>query len=145
MRVAVGVTAGVLLAPLLAACGGGTGYCDTVTAHQEQIGSVMHSDTGTGALQLLGAFEALEVRSPDDVRDDWQLLVTRIRALRTALEDAHVDPASYDAKHPPPGLTHDERTRIRNAAAELAAADARQALSSVQQEVLDVCHTPLGL
>ena len=34
---------------------------------------------------------------------------------------------------------------IRTAAAQLAAADTQQALATVQQEVLDVCHTPLEL
>jgi hypothetical protein len=61
------------------------------------------------------------------------------------LEDAGVDPSSYDPKHPPPGLTPAQRDGIRQAAAQLAAPDVAQALTSVQQEVLDVCHTPLDL
>lgn len=143
LRAALG--AGLLIAPLLAGCGGGKSYCETVKAHQEEIGSVMRSDSRTGALQLLPAFEDLAGKAPHDVQDDWQLLVTRITALHDALKDAGVDPSTYDSKHPPAGLTPAERARIRQAAAQLAAPDALQALGSVQQEVLDVCHTPLEL
>jgi hypothetical protein len=79
------------------------------------------------------------------VADDWELLVTRIRALDTALHDADVDPATYDARHPPAGLSAEDRGLIRRAAAQLAASDTQQAFATVQQEVLDVCHTPLEL
>jgi hypothetical protein len=79
------------------------------------------------------------------VADDWQLLVTRVRALDTALEDANVDPATYDPKHPPADLSVEDRGLIRRAAAQLAASDTQEALGRVQQEVLDVCHTPLEL
>jgi hypothetical protein len=34
---------------------------------------------------------------------------------------------------------------IRRAAARLAASDTQQALTNVQQEVLDVCHTPVEM
>jgi len=136
---------GLLIVPLLAGCGGGKSYCEAVKAHQEENGSVMRSNARTGALQLLPAFEDLAGKAPDDVKDDWQLLVTRITALHDALQDAGVDPATYDSKHPPAGLSPAERTRISRAAGQLAAPDAVRALGSVQQEVLDVCHTPLEL
>jgi hypothetical protein len=136
---------GFLLTFLLAACGGHDSYCDTVKDHQSEIGSALRNGNKSGALQLLPAFEDLQAAAPDDVRDDYQLLVTRITALRNALDDAGVDPATYDPLHPPAGLTPAERVRIRGAAAQLAAPDAVQALASVQQEALDVCHTPLEL
>jgi hypothetical protein len=144
-RLRAGVAGTLLLAPLLAGCGGHHGYCDTVSDHQAEIGSALRNGDRTGALQLLPAFLDLQARAPDDVRDDYQLLVTRITALRDALDDAGVDASSYDPRHPPAGITQAERSRIREAAAQLAAPDAVQALSSVQQEVLDVCHIPLEL
>ena len=71
--------------------------------------------------------------------------MTRIRALETALRNADVDPATYDPSHPPADLSGADVAAIRKAAAQLAAADTRGAISQVQQEVLDVCHTPLEL
>ena len=144
-RTRAGLAGAVLLAPLLTACGGHDSYCDTVKDHQAEIGSALRNGDRTGALQLLPAFQDLQAAAPDDVQDDFQLLVTRITALRNALDDAGVDASSYDPRHPPAGLTPAERARISGAAAELAAPDAVQALGSVQQEVLDVCHIPLEL
>jgi hypothetical protein len=142
MKARVGLVAGLLVWPLLTACGGRQSYCETVRDHQAEIASALRNGARTGALQLLPAFEDLQAASPDDVADEWQLLVTRIRTLRQALDEAGVDPATYDPQHPPQGLTDAERSRIREAAA---APDAVRALGTVQQEVLDVCHTPLEL
>ena len=144
-RTRAGLAGVVLLAPLLTCCGGNDGYCDRVQDHQAEVGSAIRNGDPTGALQLLPAFHDLQAAAPDDVRDDYQLLVTRITALRSALDDAGVDPSSYDPQHPPAGVSPAERTAIRQAAAQLAAPDVAQALVSVQQEVLDVCHTPLGV
>jgi len=141
-RVVVAVASLTLLP--LTGCGGGD-YCGAVRDHQSDLGSIAQGGDRTALLQALPIFEDLGARAPDDVADDWQLLTTRIKALETALERAGVDPATYDAKHPPAGLSAEDRGLIRRAAAELAASDARQALAAVQQEVLDVCHTPLEL
>ena len=144
-RIAAALAAAVLPAVLTTGCGGDTSYCDRVKSHQSEIGSAIRNGNPTGALQLLSAFQDLQGAAPDDVQDDYQLLVTRITGLRDALSSAGVDPATYDPKHPPPGLAPGDRAAIRRAAAGLAAADTAQALASVQQEVLDVCHTPLEL
>jgi hypothetical protein len=131
--------------PWLGGCGHGQSYCDAVHDHQSDLGSIARSGERTALIQALPIFQSLRDKAPEDVADDWQLLVTRIGALRTALEKAGVDPTTYDAKHPPAGLSAENRTLIRRAAAELASSDTQQAFAMVQQEVLDVCHTPLDL
>jgi hypothetical protein len=145
MRLAVASALAAVLLSLTAGCGHGESYCDKVTAHQSDLGSIATGGDQTALLQALPIFEDLQGSAPDDVADDWQLLVTRIRALDTALRDADVDPATYDPSHPPVQLGDADREAIRSAAAQLAAADSQGALSRVQQEVLDVCHTPLEL
>jgi hypothetical protein len=142
---AAAATLALALLPLVTGCGSATSYCDRVTEHQVQLGEITSSGDRTALIKALPIFEDLRAAAPDDVADDWQLVVTRVRALNTALSDAHVDPATYDPKHPPPGLSTEDRRRIRTAAAELAAADTQDALARVQQEVLDVCHTPLEM
>jgi hypothetical protein len=139
------VLLGLLVLPLLAGCGHGQSYCNAVQDHQSDLGSIVSGGDRAALIQALPIFEDLQGKAPDDVADDWELLVTRIKALDTALKDADVDPATYDAKHPPAGLSAEDRGLIRRAAAELAASDTQQALATVQQEVLDVCHTPLEL
>jgi hypothetical protein len=144
--VARAAVAGLLAASLLGGCGGsGQDYCGAVQDHQGDLGSIAHGGGRGALLTALPIFEDLRAKAPDDVSADWQLLVTRISALKKALTDAGVDPTSYDAKKPPAGLTADQRRQITDAAAQLAASDTQQALSDVQQEVLDVCHTPLDL
>jgi hypothetical protein len=144
-RARAGVAALAVLLPLLAGCGRGQSYCDAVKDHQSELGSIVQSGDRTALIQALPVFRDLMGKAPADVTADWKLLVTRVTALETALDHAGVDPASYDPRHPPAGLSAEDRGLIRSAAAQLAASDTQQALANVQQEVLDVCHTPLEL
>ena len=144
-RARLGLVTAALLLPLLTGCGRGQSYCDAVKSHQTELGSLVSSGASTALIEALPTFEDLASRAPSDVTADWRLLVTRVTALRTALAHAGVDPASYDPDHPPPGLGAQDRSSIRRSAAGLAAADTQQALANLQQEVLDVCHTPLEL
>ncbi|MGC4112677.1 MAG: hypothetical protein QM747_20090 [Nocardioides sp.] len=129
----------------LTSCGHGQSYCDAVQEHQSALGSLAGSDDRAALIAALPIFEDLHDKAPGDVADDWQLVITRVRALDSALEKAGANPSTYDPKHPPAGVSAEDRALIRRAAAQLAAPDTEQALGSVQQEVLDVCHTPLGL
>src|SRR3954468_6591008 len=145
MRLAVASALALVLLPLTVGCDHGQDYCDKVTAHQSELGSIAGGGDRTALLQALAIFGEIEGSAPDDVGDDLQRLVTLIRALETALRNADVDPATYDPSHPPAGLSDADVGAIRRAAAQVAAADTREAISRVQQEVLDVCHTPLEL
>jgi uncharacterized protein (DUF1778 family) len=58
---------------------------------------------------------------------------------------AHVDPSTYDAKHPPAGVTAAQRQAIAEAATRLGSTSSLTALDAVQQQARDVCHTPLSL
>lgn len=144
VRVAMAALVAASMLPL-AGCGHGGGYCGAVKAHQAELGTIVHGGSRAALIQALPDFEDLQGKAPDDVADDWQLLVSRIKALDSALKNAGVDPSTYDAAHPPSGLSAEDRGLIRRAAAQLAASDTQQALATVQQEVLDVCHTPLDL
>ena len=133
--------ASLALLPVVAGCGHGPSYCDAVRDHQSELGSIVSRNDGTALITALPIFRDLRDKAPDDVADDWDLVVTRIEALDDALTAAHLDPATYDPKHPPAGLGAGDRATIRRAAAQLAAADTQDALDRAQQEV-GVCHTP---
>ena len=134
----------LVLVPLLGGCGTQS-YCDAVRSHQAELGRITQGGGRDALLRALPVFQDLQGKAPSDVADDWQLLVTRITALGNALAHAHVDAASYDPAHPPTGVTAEQRALIRRAAAGVGAADSQQALADLQQESLDVCHTPLEL
>ena len=94
---------------------------------------------------MLEIYRDLQEKAPADIGDEWQQVVTALRGLDQALDDAGVDPATYDRKNPPAGLTPDQRDAIDEAARRLADPETGRAMRSIQQEVLDVCHTPLSL
>lgn len=121
-------------------------YCDEVEALRAPIGDAL--STGgetTGLIKALPSFEKLAAKAPDDIADDWAVVVDRIHDLVDALDEAGIDPATYDRKDPPAGLTPEQRDEIDAAAVALVSTATAQAMSSVQQQARDVCKTPLAL
>ena len=72
-------------------------------------------------------------------------MVSGLTALEAALDDAGVDPATYDRDDPPEGLSDEEKDRIDAAAEELRTPDSEAAFAAVEQQARDVCKTPLRL
>jgi hypothetical protein len=146
MRLAAGVAGLALSAGLLAGCGHSyDSYCGAVTQRQQQLTQAL-AGSGTGALvAALPAFESLRDQAPDDIRGSWDQLVSAVTGVRQALQAAGIDPATYDAAHLPASVTADQRARISAAATALESQTTLQAAASVEQEVRDVCHTPLSM
>lgn len=139
-----------LLVPLvvLAGLAGGCGdqadrYCDAVTDNQDRLGEIAESGDAVALFEARDVYRDLADRAPDDIADDWDLVLDRIDVLEDTLDEADVDPATYDPRDPPAGLSSQERARIRQAADDLAAPDAVRAMDDVEQQALDVCGTPL--
>ena len=55
-------------------------------------------------------------QAPEDIRDEWQTVIDALEGLEQALDDAGVDPATYDRDHPPDGLSQAEQDAIDAAA-----------------------------
>lgn len=141
------VLAAAVLLPLLAGCGGDRqdAYCGAVKDHQEELSGIVGSGEPDALLQALRVFRDLQAQAPDDITDEWQQVVGRIEALSEALDEAGVDPATYDRDHPPVGLTDEEKARIDAAATELGSGTTLRALQDLDQQARDVCRTPLTL
>ncbi len=141
------VAAVLVLAVLpLAGCGDQQDqYCSAVSDHQRELTDITTGGDSDALIRALPIFEDLQGKAPGDITDDWQQLVSRIKALDTALRDAGVDPADYDRAHPPSGLDAGQRARIDAAARELGSGATVAALQSLDQEARDVCHTPLTM
>lgn len=120
-------------------------YCSEVEARRAEIGAALGEGEQTGLIQALPAFESLAAKAPEDIRDEWSIVVTRITALRTALADADILPADYDATAPPAGLDPADAAAIKAAAVGLGAEEMMLALAGVQQQARDVCKTPLSM
>jgi hypothetical protein len=141
------LAAGLLLVPLLAACGGSEqdAYCEAVADRQEELSEIVGSGEPDALLQALDVFEELQDDAPGDISDEWQQVVGRIEALGDALEDAGIDPASYDRANPPADLSQEDRAAIDAAAKQLGSGTTLRALQDLDQHARDVCQTPLTL
>ncbi|MDP2773457.1 MAG: hypothetical protein Q8O61_07845 [Nocardioides sp.] len=144
------VVAGLLAVTLaggLTACGEDdpyADYCAEVEAQQKALTEAQAAGGATALIDALPSFRALQEESPRDLTDEWDQIVGRIDALVAALEDAGVDPSTYDRDQPPAGLSDEQKTAIDAAARELTAPATVQATEGVQQHALDVCQTPLA-
>lgn len=136
-------------APGVTACAGEqepfADYCAEVQEQQEPLSEALAGDGATALLAALPSFEALAAVSPPDIADEWRTLLDAVGGLQSALEEADVDPATYDRADPPPGLAPADRDRIDAAARGLTRPATIAALAGVQQQARDVCKTPLSL
>ncbi len=118
-------------------------YCDAVKDHQQELGEVLGDGGPDALLKALPIFRDLADEAPDDIRDEWRTVIGALEGLESALDDAGVDPATYDRDHPPADLSEDDQEKIDAAALVLASPQTVQALNGVQQQARDVCGTPL--
>jgi hypothetical protein len=138
---------GLLLLPPLTACGADPQeeYCGAVREHQQELTEIVGSGGQDSLLRAQDVFRDLRSKAPSDIADEWQQVVTRLEALDRALRDAGVDPATYDRRTPPDGLSGAEKAAIDGAARELGSRSTLDALSGLDQQARDVCRTPLSL
>ena len=120
-------------------------YCEEVEDQRPALSEDLGGGGATGLVEALPELERLAAKSPDDIEDEWDTVTSRIADLVTALEDADVDPATYDRKRPPADLTAEEKDAIDAAAQALATPEMAAALDGVEQQARDVCKTPLTL
>lgn len=119
-------------------------YCAAVEEHRAELSDVAASEQPGAVLGALDAYRDLRAQAPDDLRDEWTTVVTRLEALQDALDDAGVDPASYDPKATPRELADDDRRAVETAARALGETGTIDAMGGVEQQALDVCGAPLS-
>ncbi|MBC2934545.1 hypothetical protein [Nocardioides sp. zg-1228] len=142
----------LLVPALLVAClaaGGCSGdreqdYCEAVEEHQAELSEVASSDDPGAVLEALDAYDDLADRAPRGIADDWSTVLRPLHRLDRALAEHDVDPSTYAAQDPPPGLSGDARAEIEAAARAVGSARTVEAMAEVEQHTLDVCGTPLS-
>jgi hypothetical protein len=141
------LTAALVLVSLLVGCSEDPydAYCEVVTDHQGELTRTIDEGGPDVLLRALPVFRDLEDAAPSDIRDDWQVVVNGLTALESALDDAGVDPATYDRENLPEGVSEAERDRIDAAAEDLRTEESEAAFAAVEQQARDVCKTPLWL
>ena len=120
-------------------------YCDAVEDHQQELGEILGAGSPDALLKALPIFRDLADEAPEDLRDEWKTVIDAVSGLQEALEDAGVDPATYDRDDPPEGLSQADQDAIDAAARRLTSEETVTALSGVDQQAKDVCGTPLQI
>ena len=134
----------LLTVPLLAGCASDQErYCEAVQEHQEELSEIAAQGGQESLIDALDIYRDLQEKAPRDIVDEWDQVVRSIEALDEALTDAGVDPATYDPKKPPEGVSEDQQQAIADAATELGSRATVEALAGVEQQARDVCKTPL--
>jgi hypothetical protein len=146
MRVAEWALPALLVGALLSGCGSDQeNYCDAVKDHQKELTEIAADGGQTGLLDALPVYRELQDQAPSAITDEWQQVVTSLDDLQQALDDAGVDPATYDPKQPPPDVSDDDVAAIADAADRVGSLETQRALQGLEQQALDVCQTPLSL
>lgn len=138
------LASGALVVALLAACSGTPQeeYCEEVEDRREALSEVTQP---ADLLEALPELEGLAEAAPRDIADSWTVVVRRVSDLDQALDDADVDPSSYDPESPPEGLDEEQREEIVSAAQGLVDRETLSSIGDVEQHALDVCGIRLGL
>ncbi|MFT4263102.1 MAG: hypothetical protein QM572_06960 [Nocardioides sp.] len=116
----------LLATSTLAGCGGTSAYCGEVEDRQKHLSEVVASGEKNALIDALPDFRALRDKAPDDIRDEWTTVIDAVERLRRAVASKDEDATAAAA------------TALQSDAVS-------DALVGVQQEVRDVCHTPLTL
>ncbi len=120
-------------------------YCAEVVDRRDEIGEAVAAGPTTGLIRALPSFRALAEKAPDDIRDEWAVVISRVEELAEAFEKAGADPATYDREDPPDDVSPEDRQAIEAAAVRLGSRETSEALAGVDQQARDVCKTPLSL
>ena len=104
-------------------------YCDAVKDHQQELGEMLGDGSPDALLKALPIFRDLADEAPEDLRDEWKTVIDAVAGLQEALEDAGVDPATYDRDHPPGGLSQADQEAIDAAAGQLTSEETVTAFS----------------
>jgi hypothetical protein len=141
-------SAALTLALLVLAAGCGDpekAYCGALKSDQKMFAEMQDDTSGLALLKHRTALHQLADQAPDDLTDEWQTFLGAIDAFAGTLHDAGVAPGDFVDGQPPAGLSAEARTRIADAANELASEDVVTAANGIEQQAKDVCKLQLGL
>ncbi len=135
-----------LAAVVLSGCGGDetSAYCESVKDHQRELSDIVGSNEPSAIFDALDAYRDLEEQAPRDLGDEWSQVIGRLETLESALDDAGIDPATYDPKTSLKSLPAAQRRAIEGAARDLGDEGTMSAMAGIEQQALDVCKMPLS-
>jgi hypothetical protein len=144
LLLASGVTAVLLLGT--AGCGDPEKkYCAALKADQETFSEMQDDTSGVALLGHLPLLHRLADKAPDDLSDEWQVLLGALDSFSHTLDEVGVSPDDFVAGKPPAGLSVADQARVAHAADVLSSPDVVDAANGIEQQAKDVCKLQLGL
>lgn len=116
-------------------------YCDKVDEAAPTLTQVVDERGIEGLLDEIDTLWDLADEAPDDIREDWKVLLGALEEFEDALDDAGIDPAQVTEL--PKDLPAADRAAIEKAATRMLSTEVSTATGRVEQHALDVCHRPL--
>jgi hypothetical protein len=130
----------LLLVAVLAGCGDAEdSYCEALATERETLTELAGEESGDVLTPTLTSFEKLRSEAPDELRDEWDVVLQAYRALADAVDEAGVDPATYDPDEPPPGVTAAQAGRLADAATSLQSSRVLDAGRGIEDHARSVC------
>lgn len=121
-------------------------YCNQVAAQQDAIGNVATSgDSQSALIDALPVFESIASKAPADISASWTALTTAIAGLKSAIAATGHRPTDFSNGSFPQDVTKAQRQAIVAAADTLGSSTTSAALTSIVQEIRDVCQVDLNL
>lgn len=88
-RIAISVASAVIATGALTACGGDSGYCDSIKDFDKDFGKISQTDaTSADFKKATQAIDDIAGQSPDSVKKEWKTLGSKLGAVNKALDDA---------------------------------------------------------
>src|SRR5699024_1454568 len=127
----------------LAACGGGgtEAYCDDL---EDANGTFRTMDSGDfeDFDQVFPTVQKLADEAPDEVKDDWETLNDALQEMKSALEDAGIEPSDLSdlsSGKLPDGVDQEKLMELPKKMQSLSSTEVQQASDSVAEHAKDTC------
>lgn len=117
-------------------------YC--AVAKQEQAVFV-DDGTGLGLVTNVAKLERIAEEAPEDLTDEWQVLIAAVNGLGDALASVGLEPGDFVDGQPPAATSTAAKQTIAAAANRLSQSDVIEAANGIEQHAKDICKLQLGL
>jgi hypothetical protein len=137
----------VLLAGLLAGCGGGTdAYCESLESASDEFSTFEGGNAGD-LEQAMETFDELADEAPGDVQADWEVLDEAFSGLEDALEEAGLEFSDLDsmmAGETPENIDPTKLAALAEDLQALATDDIQKAADNIEKHAKDECGIDLS-
>ena len=151
-RILTAIAAAALGLGLLTACGddggssaGGGDYCDNLKAAKKEIDSLQGGDFGS-LEKTTDRMHDLADEAPDDLKDDWEILVKGVDKLVAALKEAGLtdeDMANLQSGQIPDGVDMDALQDLMTEISSLDTEEFTKASENINKHAKDECGVDL--